>query len=611
MLARMATMVHEVLANTVKKLGARPALRVKRGGAWRATTWVEYERDVKRGAKALIHLGVRPGKGVSIIGNNSPEWLVADVAAIYAGAMPAGIYTTSSAAQVRYITDHCESKVSFADSPDQVAKFVAEKDALPHLDVVVQMVGKPKDDAGAGRVRVLGWDEFLALGDAVDDVKLEERLAAQKTDDVCTLIYTSGTTGEPKAVMISHRNVTWTAETLVDMLDFGSDDVSVSYLPLSHIAEQMLTIHGPMKMGSTVYFADSVEKLPEALADVRPTFFLGVPRVWEKIQAKMQAAGAAAPPIRKKLVAWAKKQGLAGGYAEQRRAPKPLLYPLAQKIVFDKVRERLGLDRTRVCVTSAAPISRDTLEFFLSLGIPILEVYGMSECTGPATYSPPDRYKTGKAGICIPGAELKIAEDGEVCMRGPHVFKGYLKDPEATKNALDADGWLHSGDIGTIDADGFLQITDRKKDLLITAGGENIAPQVLEGLLKAIPVVAQAVVIGDRRKFLTALLTLDPERVHAEAQAAGSPARSMAEAATCKVFRKHLEKQIDGVNGTLARVQTIKKIAIIPNEFSIDGGELTPTLKVKRKVVNEKYKVQIEALYVEAEEKSSAASAAN
>jgi long-subunit acyl-CoA synthetase (AMP-forming) len=221
----------------------------------------------------------------------------------------------------------------------------------------------------------------------------------------------------------------------------------------------------------------------------------------------------------------------------------------------------------------------------------------MSECTGPATYSPPDDYRTGKCGLVLPGTELKLAEDGEICMRGKHVFKGYLKDPEATRNALDADGWLHSGDIGTIDAEGFVQITDRKKDLLITAGGENIAPQVLEGHLKGIPVVAQAVVIGDRRKYLAALVTLDSERVKTEAELAGSPARSVDDAAKCDVFLRHLQKQIDTINEKLARVQTIKKFTIIPQEFTIDGGELTPTMKVKRKVVNEKYKVQIEALY--------------
>jgi long-subunit acyl-CoA synthetase (AMP-forming) len=593
----MATMVHEVLGETVAKYGERAALRVKSGGSWKTTTWREYGRDVRLAARALMKLGVERGQGVSLIGQNSPEWLIADVGAIFAGAMPAGIYTTNSHEQVRYITDHCEAKVSFADTAAQVAKFVAEKDRMPRLEVVVQMTGKPAADAGGGKLRVLGWEEFLALADGVTESDLEARLKEQKPDDVCTLIYTSGTTGEPKAVMITHTNVVWTASSLLDALKLGPDEVSISYLPLSHIAEQTLTIHGPMAMGSVVYFAESIEKLGDNLAEVRPTVFMGVPRVWEKIQAKMQAAGAKAPPMRKKLVAWARKTGLAGGFAEQRGEKKPLLFPVAKKIVFDKVRERLGLDRARLCVTSAAPISRDTLEFFLALGIPLLEVYGMSECTGPGTYSPPDRYRTGKCGVCLPGAEIKLAEDGEICMRGKHVFKGYLKDPESTANALDADGWLHSGDIGTIDAEGFLQITDRKKDILITAGGENIAPQVLEGHLKGIPVVAQAVVIGDRRKYLSALVTLDPERVKTEAELAGSPARSVDDAAKCDLFRRHLEKQIETVNEKLARVQTIKRFTIIAQEFTIDGGELTPTMKVKRKVVNEKYKIEIEALY--------------
>ncbi len=590
-------MVHEVLANTVMLQGSRPALRVKRNGGWQTVTWSEYGRDARRAARALIKLGVERGKGVTIIGQNSPEWLIADVGAILAGAMPAGIYTTNSAEQVRYITDHCDAKVAFADTAPQVAKFVAQKAHLPKVDVVVQMMGKPAPDAGGGKLRVLGWDEFLKLGDELPDAELEARLKEQKPDDVCTLIYTSGTTGEPKAVMITHTNIVWTAASLLPTLNLGPDDISLSYLPLSHVAEQILTIHGPMAMGSLVYFAESIEKLGENLGEVRPTLFMGVPRVWEKIQAKMQAAGANPPPLRKKLVAWARKTGLAGGFAEQRGEKKPLLFPIAKKLVFDKVRQRLGLDRARFCVTSAAPISRATLEFFLALGIPLLEVYGMSECTGPATYSPPENYRTGKCGVCLPGAEIKVAEDGEICMRGKHVFKGYLKDPEATKNALDGDGWLHSGDIGTIDSDGFVQITDRKKDLLITAGGENIAPQVLEGHLKGIPVVAQAVVIGDRRKYLAALLTLDPERVNTEAELAGSAARSVHDAAKCDVFRRHLQKQIETVNEKLARVQTIKRFVIIPKEFSIDGGELTPTMKVKRKVVNEKYSREIEDLY--------------
>lgn len=592
----MATMVHEVLDGVAKRCGDRPALRVKQGGAWRTTTWAEYAREVRRAAKAFIALGVGKGEGVTLIGYNSPEWLFADVGAIYAGAFPAGIYTTNSPEQVRYITAHCDAKVSFADTPEQVAKFIAEQDNLPHLGTVVQMIGEPAVSQ-AGRLRILSWKEFLALGKDVPDADLDARLASQKPDDVCTLIYTSGTTGDPKAVMISHTNLVWTARVVVETLDLSEEEVGVSYLPLSHIAEQVLTIHGPMAMGAVVYFSESLEKLGETLAEVRPTVFMGVPRVWEKIQAKMVTAGAASSPTKKKIAAWARKIGLASGYAEQRGAARPLLRPIAKKLVFDKVRERLGLDRARICVTSAAPIAKDTLEFFLSLGIPLLEVYGMSECTGPATYSPPDNYRTGKCGFTLPGTEIKIAEDGEICMRGKHVFKGYLKDEASTRSTIDEDGWLHSGDIGAFDDGGFLQITDRKKDLLITAGGENIAPQVLEGHLKSIPVVAQAVVVGDRKKYLSALLTLDPERVKNEAAAAGSSAQTVSEAARCEKFTRHLQTQVDAVNGRLARVQTIKRFVVIPNEFTIDGGELTPTMKIKRKVVNEKYKGEIEALY--------------
>lgn len=590
----MSTMVHEVLATTVKRYGDRPALRVKRDGAWRTTTWREYEDGARRVGASLVAVGAPPGSGVSIIGYNCPEWLMADVGAILAGAVPAGIYTTSSPEQVRYVTDHCEAKVAFAENAEQVAKFVAEEERLPRLEVVVQMLGTPA--RSAGRLRVLSWTEFLALGDG-HEAELTERTAAQKPDDMCTLIYTSGTTGDPKAVMITHTNLVWTASSALGAFDFGPDDCLVSYLPLSHIAEQILNVHVPMALGAVTYFAESVEKLPEALSEARPTVFLGVPRVWEKIQAKMMAAGAAAPPMKKKISAWARKVGLASGYAEQRGEARPLLRPLAKKLVFDTVRKRLGLDRARVCITSAAPISKATLEFFLSLGIPLLEVYGMSECSGPATYSPPNNYRTGKAGIAFPGTEVKIAEDGEVCMRGKHVFKGYLKDPAATKNAIDEEGWLHSGDIGVLDADGFLQITDRKKDLLITAGGENIAPQVIEGQLKSIPVVAQAVVVGDRMKYLGALLTLDPERVKDEAAAAGSPAQSVEEAAKCPKFQKHLQIQLDLVNARLARVQTIKKFVVVPSEFTVDGGELTPTMKVKRKVVSEKYRSEIDSMY--------------
>jgi long-subunit acyl-CoA synthetase (AMP-forming) len=352
-----------------------------------------------------------------------------------------------------------------------------------------------------------------------------------------------------------------------------------------------------MCLGIAMTFAESLEKMPEALLATRPTYFLGVPRVWEKMQAKMQAAGSSASPLRRRIARWARGVGLRAGYAEQRGEARPMFHGLASSLVFSKVRERLGLDRCRFALTGAAPISKDTLEFFLSLGIPLYEVYGMSECTGPATQSLPNAYRTGTVGKVLEGAELRIAEDGEILVRGKHVFLGYLKDDAATREAIDEDGWLHTGDVGEVDQDGYVRITDRKKELLITAGGENVSPQAVEGQLLSIPVVAQAVVIGDRKKYLAALVTLDPERLPAEAEAAGSPARDCVAAAKCGVFHAHLEKQIESVNRRLARVQTVKKFAILPNELTIAGGELTPTMKLKRRVILAKYEKEIEGLY--------------
>lgn len=584
--------VMEVLERTADKYDKKIALRVKRSGNWKETSWSDYRDEVRAAAKAFIKLGVEPGKGVSIIGFNCPMWQVADLAAIYAGARPAGIYTTNSADQCKYVAAHSESNIAVVENQAQLDKFLEIRDDLPDLKAIVMMYGDSSEEG------VYAWPEFLKLADDVSDEDLQARIDAQKVDDVCTYIYTSGTTGDPKAVMISHDNITWTAKAALESLGARDDDHMISYLPLSHIAEQIVSLHGPMVAGATVSYAESIEKLGDNLREIRPTIFLGVPRVWEKIQAKIQEAAAANPSgLQKKIGAWARKQGLKGGYADQTSEARPLFYGLADKLVFTKVRERLGLDRCRIAVTSAAPISKSTLEFFLSLGVPIMEVYGMSECSGPATSSVPTSYKTTYVGKKLEGAELKIAEDGEICMRGRHVFKGYFKNQAATDEAMDDDGWLHSGDIGEIDKEGFLKITDRKKDLIITAGGENIAPQVIEGKLKGIPWVSQAVVVGDRQKHLSALLTLDETKFKDALSQSGSSAKTMEEAAKDDALHKWMVEQVNEVNKDLARVQTIKKIKVLPADLSIEGGELTPTMKVKRKVVNSKYQEFIDGFY--------------
>ena len=586
--------VMQVFSATAQKHGSRPALKVKRNGAWQTTTWAEYESQTRQAAKALIHLGMPAQQGVSIIGFNSPEWAVADMAAIYAGGFPAGIYTTNSPPQCKYIAEHSDSHVAFVEDQAQLAKFLEIRDELPLLKAIVLMnPGEDHDDE-----KVYSWKDFMALGDQVSDEDLQARFDAQKPDDVATFIYTSGTTGNPKAVMITHDNITWTAQKAMDAINGHSpveEERVISYLPFSHIAEQVISMHTPMVNGGCTYFAESIEQLGDNLREVRPTMFLAVPRVWEKIQAKMVAAGAQNSGLKKKLAAWARGVGLESGYALQNGGSTGLSYRIANKLVFSTVREKLGLDQCRVQITSAAPISKDTLEFFLSLGLPIMEVYGMSECTGPATLSLPDRYRTGSVGWAFDGAEVKIAEDGEICMRGRHVSAGYYKNPEATAETIDEDGWLHSGDLGKLEGE-FLYITGRKKEIIITAGGENIAPNVIEGLMKSIPGVSQVVVVGDRRKHLSALFSLDAEKldiVRAETGCSGS----MAELAGNETVQKWLMDRVNEKNVELARVQTIKKIHILQEDLSVDNGLLTPTMKVKRKVVNERYTDEIEAFY--------------
>lgn len=589
----MKTTVMAAMKQTVDKYGDRVALKHKINGQWTETTWKQYYEQVRTTARAFMALGLEKGKAVSILGNNCPQWFISDLAGIFAGAVPGGIYTTNSPEQCHYIAEHSEANIAVVENAEQLAKFKEIRADLPELKAIVLMNGADSDEG------VYAWSDLPKLAEKVPEADLEARISEQQPDDCCTLIYTSGTTGNPKGVMITHDNITWTVGQVVQLIGANADDQIVSYLPLSHIAEQAISLHGPIAMGATTWFAESLDKLADNLAEVHPTFFVGVPRVWEKIQAKMMTAGAQNPWLKKKIAAWARKKGLEAAYARQEGKPYPAFYGLADKLVFSKVKEKLGLDRSRFFISTAAPISMDTLEFFHSLAIPITEVYGMSECTGPATVSLPEpfKYRIGWAGPAFPGAQVKIAEDGEVLMHGRHVFKGYFKNEAATEETIDTDGWLHSGDVGVIDDGGFLKITDRKKELIITAGGENIAPQVLEGKLKAIPMLSQAVVIGDRRKYLTALFTLDPEKVAQEAQAAGSSARNAEEAARCEKFMAHLQKQVDEVNKTLARVQTIKKFTVLPEELSVEGEELTPTMKLKRRIIYSKYGDAIESMY--------------
>ncbi len=589
----MPETVFEVFDATARAHAERPAMSRKRAGSWEHTSWREYHDAVGRAARALVALGVEPGAGVVILAANRPEWFVTSLATAMVGARTVGIYTNSTPEQVRFIADHAEATLALVDSKAALAKLEGAGGRPSRLKTVVLLEESP---AGQG---VLSWADFLAKGEEAHAAEVARRRQALTGATVSTLIYTSGTTGAPKAVMLTQRNLAFIAEKIQELVPVGgaAGDRLISYLPLSHIAEQVVSHLLSIATGAHVYFAESLEKLGDNLREVRPHFFLGVPRVWEKIQAGIQAAGASASPLRKRIAAWARGVGRAAGEADQAGRPRPWSYALADRLVFRKVRARLGLDQARMLCVSSAPIAKETLDFFQSLGLPIMEAYGMSECTGPATMSLPARYRLGRAGFAIPGTEIRIAEDGEVLIGGPHVFLGYYKNEEATRETLDAQGWIHSGDVGEIDAEGFLRITDRKKELIITAGGKNIAPQYLEGQLKQIPAVSQAVAIGDRRPYVVALVTLDPARLPAEAAKAGSPARTPEEAARSPEFKAYLDQQVEALNERLARYETIKRVAVLPRELTVEAGELTPTLKLKRRAIHELHKAAIEALY--------------
>lgn len=587
----MPDTVFEVFEATARAHADRPAMRHKHAGTWETTTWAEYRSFVRQAARGLVALGVVPGAGVAIMGFTRPEWYVANAAAMTVGGVPAGVYTTNTPEQCHYIADHAEAMVAIVENREYMERFLAVRDRLPRLRDIVLMEGEPAGDD------VISWAQLLERGSSVGEEEIDTRMAAARPDDVCTLIYTSGTTGTPKAVMLTHRNIAWITEKMVELLEVRVDDRLISYLPLSHIAEQISSLYLSMATGACVHFAESIDKLGDNMREVRPHVFLGVPRVWEKIQAGIQAAGAKNSSLKKKIAAWARRVGLAGGYADQRGQSRPWAWPLAERLVFSKVRARLGMDATRLAVASAAPLALETQEFFLSLGIPIMDLWGMSELTGPGTISLPSSYRTGRSGRPIPGTEMRIGDDGELLVRGPHVFKGYFKNDAATRETIDPEGWLHSGDVAEIGADGFMRITDRKKELIITAGAKKIAPQFLEGKLKQIPAISQAVAIGDRRPYIVALLAVDPDRVVPEAEKAGSPARTPEAAAACPIFTACVERQVEGINRGLARYETIKRIALLPRELTTEAGELTPTMKLKRRVIHENHRDAIDALY--------------
>ena len=554
-------------------VGARPdevALRWRPPGAETATaslTWSEYSERACRVAAGLQALGVRPGQRVVLMMRNRPEFHYADMGALLAGATPISIYNSSSPEQIEYLAGHSEAVAAIVGDVGMLERFLKVRSELPGLEKLVLV----EDPDGHGPSDVVPFADLLGAA----PVDLEGAAAAIRPDGLLTLIYTSGTTGPPKGVMISHHNLCWVVESMARATGEPlAGWRQVSYLPMAHIAERLVTHYFHVAEGTVVTCCPEPTELLSYLREVRPEHFLGVPRVWEKIHAGITAAMAADPA----------KQA-----AFQRAVETE------DDTFLSAVRTMVGLDGMRLALTGAAPIPRPVFDFFRAIGVPLSEVYGLSECTGPMTWSP--KARPGTVGPPIPGQEIKLLDDGEVCCRGGNVFVGYLKDPERTAEVLDDEGWLHSGDIGRFDEAGYVQIVDRKKELIITAGGKNISPANLEAAIKSYPLIGQACAVGDARPYMTALIVLDPDVAPAWARSQGIEFASLAELAVHPDVRAEVERCVAEANTRFSQVEQIKKIAILPTEWPPDSEELTPTMKLKRRGVLAKYADEIEALY--------------
>ncbi|KAF4315731.1 hypothetical protein BBO99_00009184, partial [Phytophthora kernoviae] len=610
----------DVFKDIVTRQPTGRALSVKKDGEWVTHTWQQYYDACQQFARALINVGVQPHEAVNVLGPNCPEWLITNMGAIMAGAVIAGIYVTSASEACQYISTHCEAKVVVVSDKAQLDKYLSVLDQLPTLKALVVWNEADVPRETSSRVPIYAFSEFLRLGEHVEVGKLDERMAAQLPGHCCTLIYTSGTTGPPKAVMISHDNLTWTVAAAINTLEALADAKrSVSFLPLSHVAAQILDIHLPMAVGSEVYFAgpDALRGgLLGTLQEVRPNFFFGVPRVWEKMMESLkEKLGGEPEGIKKSLLTWAMVQG--ADNAEQSQygvaAGVSLSFWAADYLLLSKVRYALGLDECATFLSGAAPIAPDVIRYFSTLNIPLYELFGQSECTGPHSINALGKWKIGTVGPEMEGTRTRIDPDtAEIQYTGRHIFMGYLNDEAATKATLDDDGWLYSGDIGVLDKDGFLSITGRIKEIIITSGGENVPPVLLENELKAeLAALANVMVIGEKRRFLTFLCSLrvEPDAVTAAptdkldkvalavAKEIGSDATTVPEAQACEKFRQYIEEGMARANTkAVSRAQHVKKFFIIPRDFSLDGNELTPTMKLKRSIVEKKYVQEIEQI---------------
>jgi long-chain acyl-CoA synthetase len=589
------------LAWFAKQRPDAPALRHKHLGIWEEITWAQYYARTSAVARALWEHGIRPGGHAGILSDNRPEWLFSDLAIQALGARSVGVYQTSPAADVQYVLSHSQSTVLFCEDQEQVDKLMEIGGGLPELELIV--VFEPRGTRGYADARLMAFDDFLAEGAKLLEREpgfMQERLAVLDPNAASMIVYTSGTTGQPKGAMLSSANVCEPTDAIAKMLNVTERDAVLSYLPLCHVAEKIYSVNLPLATGLVVHFGESIDTVQEDLREVSPTIFLGVPRIWEKMHASLMIRMKSSSWLKRTLFFYFVNKGLE---LEKRRSEgkagplDALIRGLGDVLVFRALQERLGLRRCRVPGSGAAPIARELLEWFHGVGVKIYEGFGMTELAGGSHFNRPSMFKLGTVGPAVEGVTQRLAEDGEILLRGKCVFLGYLHNEAATRAMIDEEGWLHTGDIGAIDGDGFLQITGRKKEIIITAGGKNLSPERIENALKTSAYVKEAVAIGDTRKFVSALVQIEYDTVGDWAQRQSLPYTSYPDLASKPEVIKLIEAEVERCNALLGPVEQVRKVKILPKELHQDDGELTATQKVRRKVVTERYSDLIAGMY--------------
>jgi long-chain acyl-CoA synthetase len=594
--------VCDELLMTAEKCGDLPAYSARAvTGEWDTLTWAQARQRVLELAAAFAAVGIAPGDAVALMMPNRPEHVLADLGVVHARGVPTTVYATLPPGQVQFVAAHCAAKIAVLNGQDELNRWLPVLDQLPDLRTVVVMdpAARPSGE------RFMTWADFVSLGRErlhADPAGVMRRWQAVDANDPVTLLYTSGTTGNPKGVALTHHNVLYEAVSTDRTAGLPESGTAISYLPLAHIAERVLSIYIPVHLGWHLYFCPDATQLLAALQEVHPTAFFGVPRVWEKFMAGLAAMlNAELDEERKAGIKRALDVGrayVAGcEYGRTPSAEVSAAYEQADATVLSRLRALIGLDQAKWLGSAAAPMPLEVARFFSGLGMTIFDVYGMTETTGAVTANRPDAFKLGTVGQPLPGNEIRIADDGEIFVRGSTCCAGYLNRPEATEELLDADAWLHTGDVGSLDEDGFLSIVDRKKELIITAGGENISPSNIENLLKEHPLVGQALAFGDRRPHVVALLTLDGETAPGWAKSRGIAFTDLATLAENPDVLEEVGRAVEAANARLARVEQVRKWRLLPFEWTAESEELTPTLKLKRRVVHTKYTDVIDSMY--------------